>query len=294
MKKSVAVVGATGLVGSYLFSKLKKQEKDGHPITVVGTGYRQLGRNITHLDLLDFEAVDNFLDTHMPRVLFMPAAFTNVDLCQSDAMAYRMNVLATKYIIELASHRNCKVVFFSSGYVFDGTKSSFYDTDDAPNPLNNYGVQKLKGEMYTMSNPSNLVIRTMGVFGKETARKNFVYSVLDNMATGKTVHVPDDQYMCPIHASALAEVAIRMVEMNECGIVHVNGETCVSKYEFAKMITDMMDVDNGFLRPVSTENLRQPALRPSNACMTNTYSFDYRHMLNLKQGLKRVAYELFG
>lgn len=294
MKTSVAVVGASGLVGSYLYSILKKREIDGQPITVVGTQYSQVQRGLRYLDITNYEEVDEFLETHLPKVIFIPAAVTNVDKCETDSNTYVTNVVAMRYLLSLCNHRNIKPVFFSSGYVFSGNENKLYTEDDTPLPINQYGQQKFIIENVVLENPSGLVIRTMGVFGKETARKNFAYAVSDNILLGKDVYVPVDQYMCPIHAAALAEIAVRLVEIDDTGIRHVNGDTVVSKFEFAKMLVDEFRLDKTKLVGVDSKKLKQPAKRPMYATLKNSMPFDFSYMVNLRQGIGRMVYERFG
>ena len=294
MKTSVAVIGASGLVGGYLFSMLKKRESDKRPISVVGTQCGQSQRGLVHLDIADYEEVDDFLSTYLPKVIYLSAAVTNVDRCETDPQTHKLNVTSTKYILSLCKMRNIKPVFFSSGYVFSGEDNKLYAEDDLPMPINQYGQQKFIVENAVLSNPYGLVIRTMGVFGKEAARKNFAYSVSDNILLGKTVYVPDDQFMCPIHAAALSEIAIRTVDIGDTGIRHVNGDTTVSKYEFAQQLVREFRLDASKLVGVSSSKLRQVAKRPKYSTLENSRPFDFSYMVNLRQGIGRMAYERFG
>jgi len=72
--------------------------------------------------------------------------------------AMRSNVYGTYNVFDFCDYMDASLVYFSTEYVFDGTRGNYRPTDK-PNPVNYYGETKLAGEIITLSKPSNMVIR---------------------------------------------------------------------------------------------------------------------------------------
>jgi dTDP-4-dehydrorhamnose reductase len=163
----------------------------------------------------------------------------------------------------------CRVIFFSSSYVFDGNSAAPYTVWDTPHPLQQYGIHKLISEKAVLSNQENVVIRTVGVFGDEDARKNFACQVLDSLSAGEPIHVPEDQTFNPIESNNLANLSVRMAESGFSGLLHIAGQEVVSKYDFALDVAQMFSLDRSMIHPVSGHK-RGTAIRPKNACLVNS------------------------
>lgn len=287
MVKRWAVIGASGLVGSALQKELKKRKE-----AVVGTFCSTVVPDAKHLDIQDYDAVDQFVAIERPNVAFVPAAIANVDRCETDKLTHKINVRDTVYLIQALNDVGAKVVFFSSGYVFDGTQGS-YIPDDSPNPINLYGVQKVKTELATIeSSPNNLIVRTIGVFGKEEARKNFAYQVHDALVAKRTIYVPNDQWMSPIHAEDLASLSINAAN-NTRGIVHIVGNYSCTKYHFALEVAKMFGLSDEFIVPLSSEEMKQKARRPKMCILSHgqrsSYSLPYPDFID---GLRKFRDEM--
>ena len=140
MSDTVLVVGASGLVGSALFREFKPC------VPVIGTYCRSVAPTLIHLDLRDQAEVRSVLRNVRPSVVLCPAAEPNVELCEADPVATgRTNVEGLRNLLVATAEIRALLVYFSSEYVFDGTKGS-YSEDDVCAPLNTYGRQKLECE----------------------------------------------------------------------------------------------------------------------------------------------------
>lgn len=280
--KTVAVVGASGLVGSYLYNAIGFNRR----FNVVGTQNSQ-EQDLYQLDMRDRDGVDAFLYNYRPNIVLIPASDPNVEQCQVDETTYELNVWDTLYLADRVLNNGGRVVFFSSSYVFDGMKEELYTVSDIPNPLNMYGQQKLKVETELLKKYNSTVVRTVGVFGKEERQKNFAYQVVNALSTGRKVYVPYDQFMNPIHAAYLAKGVVSLLEMEEHGLFHLAGNDCVSKFEFAQMIAREFNLNYNDVVGVSSEDMKQKAKRPTNACLYNSLLVDG----SLKKHIERFTYE---
>lgn len=261
MTQKVLVVGGFGLVGSELYRQLKRQGFE-----VYRSHHRRIpysnGKRV-HINLCNETTFGMALADVKPDIVYLCAAYTNVDECETDPIAFEVNVKGTLRFIEECHRRGIRVVFYSSSYVFDGEAPYPYTEDDYPRPLNKYGLWKLEAEGYVLSKPNGMVIRTVGVFGEEG--KNFKARIL-NLSDADTVYIPDNQYVTPIHAKDLAKYSVQVEQTGYNGIINIAGLADTTKYYWAKMIRVHAKKSTYNIFPTSEPN--QKACRPKNGTLT--------------------------
>lgn len=227
----ILVVGGYGLVGTEVYNYLKLRKND-----VIRSHYKRTpytGKKKCHINLLNESTFGMALADVKPDVVYLCAAYTNVDKCEFEPYAFDVNLTGTLKFVEECQRRDIRVVFYSSSYVFDGTKESAYTEEDCPHPINRYGSFKLEVEAYVLDRPDGLVIRTVGVFGDDD--KNFRSRMLA-LSDDFQAYIPNNQYMNPIHAKDLAMWSVELEQGGISGIVNVAGTVGLSKYEWAKAI----------------------------------------------------------
>ena len=181
------------------------------------------------------------------------AAWTDVDGAESDpAGAERTNVEGTRNVAALGA----PVVYFSTDYVFDGTKREPYVESDEPRPLSVYARTKLEGEREVRD---GWIVRSSWLFG--WTGTNFVRTMLRLGAERDEVSVVADQVGCPTYVGHLAD-ATREVLSLPGGVWHLAAEGECSWAEFARAIFEEADVDCR-VREITTEELGRPAPRPA-------------------------------
>lgn len=251
------IIGARGLVGTALRKYL--------PSALCGISVETKEKNEVYTDITKYESLFKVFSSYRPQVVYLSAAITHVDKCE-DAGTNIVNVRGATTVLRLCEMFDAKLVYFSSSYVFDGKKKLPYLPQDDPNPLNNYGKQKLVMEnLILQSDAPSLILRTVGVYGEERLKKNFAKQVISAVFKGQKVYAPVDQQMNPILSDDLAKVAIRLAEKHR-GIWHVAGDECISKYEFARRIASYFSFEN-LIHGVTTSEMNQKAIRPENGCL---------------------------
>lgn len=251
------IIGARGLVGSALAKKI--------PDALLGINLEPKEKNQVYIDLAKYETLFKVFSTYRPQVVYLAGSIAHVDKCE-DLGTSLVNVKGAIETLRLCESFEAKLVFFSSSYVFDGEKKEPYSTLDVANPVNMYGHQKLTVENTILkSKLPSLIIRTVGVYGPERLNRNFAKQVVSNVFKGQKVICPNDQKMNPILSTDLARITIKLAE-KQTGIWHVAGDTCLTKYEFAKRIAKSFSLD-GFVEGVTTEEMKQAAKRPKNGCL---------------------------
>lgn len=250
----VLVTGAGGMLGHELVDTFGDHE-------VTGTTHAEL-------DVTDRAAVIECFDALRPDVVLHGAAWTAVDACEADPdRAWAVNALGTRHITEAARRHRTRVVYFSTDYVFDGTKDSPYVEWDEPAPRSVYGRSKLAGERECDDDAT--ILRISWVCGFHGA--NMVKTILRLAAEHPTLSFVDDQIGHPTFAADAAAMTRRLVEDHRTGLFHVTNQGAVSWFEFARAVLDAAGQDPRRVEPIATHDLRpaRPAPRPANSVLDN-------------------------
>lgn len=163
------------------------------------------------LDITQPGLVSEFLAHNPMDVIINCAAYTQVDQAECDAtQANLVNHLAVRDLAQIVKNQGGFLVHFSTDYVFDGQHKIPYSEQDAPKPINQYGVSKLKGEQAMLAiNPPGLVVRTSGLFSP--FGRNFVTTILRLAQQQTTLNVVEDQVFSPTSALDLAHAILTLL-----------------------------------------------------------------------------------
>lgn len=283
MVKNVSFLysGKDGQLG-LCFSQLGPYAKE-HDIELIGLGRKEL-------DITDVDQVKRALNIHKPQVFFNFAAYTQVDLAESEPeKAGLVNCLGPAILAQECKKRNILLVHISTDYVFDGTKSGPYTVEDEPNPINVYGKTKLEGERAIAENTDEyLIIRTSWVFSRHG--QNFFKTMIRLGKEKDELSIVDDQRGGPTYAPHLArfsfELALKtMQEKKGWGLYHFSGSPFVSWYEFAQAIFIADGKRAPKLNRVTSDKFITKASRPKNSCLQNNLNLSN----NLwKEGIQEI------
>jgi len=262
------IVGAKGQVGSQMKRAL---EAEGGPGRVLATA-REPEAGWLQLDLAelsDAAQADAVLRDHALDMILCVGGMTFVDGCEAEPdVAHRINARGPAVLAAYARGRGLPFVYFSTEYVFDGTLENAgpYAEDAETRPLSVYGRSKLDGEHGVFEAHSQaLVIRTTVVYGPDERRKNYVYSLMKNLAAGTPMMVPEDQVSTPTYNRDLARATLGLVAAGESGVFNVCGPELMGRMQFARSVAERLGLDASLLRGVKTAELKQAAARPLHA-----------------------------
>jgi len=264
----ILVTGSNGLLGQKLVDALR----DDAGVELIATGRgpdrtpNPLGHRYHAVDYTIQSDVDHVFEATRPEVVIHGAAMTNVDACETDPEACRLqNITATRHLIEAAKRHGCHFVFLSTDFIFDG-KSGPYREEDAPAPLSVYGHSKLDGEHLVMN--ARLakwsIARTIIVFGVAPglSRSNVILWAKGALEKGQPIKVVDDQWRMPTLAEDLADGCIRIAKQGASGIYHLSGPDGMSILELVMRVGAFFKLDTSVVTPVKSDTLGQPAARP--------------------------------
>jgi dTDP-4-dehydrorhamnose reductase len=162
--------------------------------------------------------------------IFNCIAYTQVDKAEEEKeAAFAINAIFPE---KLASSR-CKLIHYSTDYVFDGNSTKVYNEDAFASPLSVYGQTKLEGEKRILNkNKEALIIRTSWVYGQ--GKMNFAEAVLNNMMQKEEVRVTSDQFNKTTSSHDLAEATMHLLD--QVGIFHFANEGVLNRFVFAEEI----------------------------------------------------------
>jgi dTDP-4-dehydrorhamnose reductase len=271
------IFGATGLLGAAFL-----REWQGDEVVRLG---------VEHLDIRDSDRVRQVVEETRPDWVVLAAAYTDVDGCESNSeLAFAVNRDGAINVAEAAKRYGAKLLFISTDYVFDGTKTTPYEAGDARNPQSVYGRTKAEAEVRLLETiPSCCIVRTSWLFG--VGGKCFPDTILKLAATRPVLDVVDDQRGCPTYTIDLARAIVELCRKDAAGIVHVTNSGHCSWFEFAQEIVKGAG-SAAVVRPVSSQQMARPAPRPAYSVLSGASRNRYGiHMPAWQDALRRYLAE---
>jgi dTDP-4-dehydrorhamnose reductase len=287
MNQLVNIIGANSAIGSYLYNEFKRYfEINGTYHT-----YRLAPENV-YLDITNSSLLESVLLQFNNSTVIILSAVKDIKQCEEDyRYAMRINVQPVQNIIEIVEKKRLKIklIFFSSDYVFEGTKGN-YTVEDKQNPQTNYGRTKAAAErMLMFSNIEYKIIRISAVMGPRTT---FFVWLLDVLKKCGMAELYSNIYFTPTPINFLA-LAVKEIIYNfdflPDKILHVSGDQRLSRYDFAQKIQRLIHT-NAKLIPVEKnigDNIQidlslvqSEYIRRLNTRSLDDYLFDLLNVIN--------------
>ncbi len=296
--KRILICGANGLLGQRLALMLSSQTE----YEVLHTSHHRSFvfdnrlLDYTQLDITRKSDVKSLVSSFHPDVIMNAAAATNVDWCETHREeAWKVNVVGVEHLIEAARKVGARLIHVSTDYVFDG-KSGPYKEDDRPNPLSYYGKSKLAAEnALRISDIPYAIVRTIVVYGAGiNVKENFPLWVFNSLRAGKRIRCVEDQISNPTSVNDLAFAVLKIFELNKTGIYHVCGSERLSRYEFARRVAEVFELDPELIERARTSDLQQIAPRPMVTGFITLKAESELHLkpMDTRQGLTLMKREL--
>lgn len=271
----VFVTGVGGQLGHDVMNELHKRghEGIGSDIAPQYSG-AQDGSAVTvmpymPLDITDAAAVSRVLREVKPDAVVHCAAWTAVDAAEdveNQSKVRAINAEGTANIAEVCKELDCKMVYISTDYVFNGQGETPWQPDCKDYaPLNFYGQTKLEGELAVSSRLEKyFIVRIAWVFGKNG--KNFIKTMLKLGETHDTLRVVSDQIGTPTYTLDLSRLLVDMIETEKYGYYHATNEGgYISWYDFARAIFRAAGMNVNVLPVTTAEYGESKAKRPFNS-----------------------------
>ena len=255
--KKILVTGANGQLGQCL-QKISSQFEE----------FEFIFTDSETLDITIKEEVNDFFWQNAPDFCINAAAYTAVDLAETDVeKAFLVNADGTENLAEACSENNAQFIHVSTDYVFDGENNLAYTEEDFTNPLGVYGASKLAGDELALEvNPCSVILRTSWVYSE--FGKNFVKTMLNLFATKDELNIVADQFGQPTNANDLAEAIMKIIKSEKItpGIFNFSNLGRISWFDFAEKIAGLSEAKIK-LNAIETSQYPTPAKRPKNSVL---------------------------
>lgn len=266
------VTGVGGQLGFDVVNELKKR------------GYNAVGSDILdevsseceyiRLDITDSDAVEKVISKVNPDVVIHCAAWTAVDAAEDEkniSKVRAINVDGTQNIADVCKKLECKIIYISTDYVFNGHGTEPWQPDCKDyEPLCIYGQTKLEGELAVANTLDKyFIVRIAWVFGVNG--KNFIKTILNVGRKYDTVRVVNDQIGTPTYTYDLARLLVDMAESEKYGYYHATNEgEFISWYDFTCEIFRQAGYNTKVVPVTTAEYGLSKAARPFNSRLDKT------------------------
>ena len=201
MNKKIVITGGTGRFGALLKQK-KNNDKLFFPTK-------------NELNILNFKSIQKYLLKTKANILIhlaglsRPMAIHDKDIKKS----IDLNIIGTANITKACEEKNIKLIYFSTNYIYPGTKGNYKETDSLL-PVNSYAWSKLGGEASVQLYKNSLILRVC------MTEKPFVHNVaFSNVITSFMYH------------EDVVKILFKLI--NKKGIINIGGSP-MTVYNFVK------------------------------------------------------------
>lgn len=270
--KKIILTGASGQLGKALKKELSKD-------------FEVSAFSKNELDITDFAAVQKICEKLKPDFLVNAAAYTNVDLAESEReLALKINSESVGNLAEICKKNGAKLIHFSTDYVFDGENENGFLENDTTRPINFYGESKLAGEQKIQESSCDFaIVRTSWLFGEG---ENFVTKMLELAQKNNEIKVVSDQIGSPTFTTDLAKATREILECHshtsschsrgsgnpekiEGEIFHVTNSGTANWADFARKIFEIKKLPIKVIN-IATTDFPTPARRPQVSILRNS------------------------
>ena len=219
MKTKILVTGGDGRFSSIL----KKENKKLNLIF----------RNKKQFNILNISSINKEIKKINPKIILHCAGLSrpmNIHEKQI-SKSIDLNIIGTANLVKACEKNNIKIIYFSTGYVYEGKKGN-YSEHDPVKPFNKYAISKLGGECSVSMYQNSLILRITMTEKPFLHKKAFI-----NLKSNFMFH------------EDLVEMLPKLV--NKKGIINVGGKS-QSIYNFARKFNSKVK------KVVAKKNIRLP------------------------------------
>ncbi len=270
--KKLLVTGASGFLGWNICQSAKREwEIFG---TVFSHHVEIAGVNIVKVDLTDFDALKKIFQEIHPDAVIHTAAKSEPNFCQTNwAESKKINVDASIYIAKLCADSSIPCVFTSTDLVFDGLNAP-YREEDPVCPVNMYGEQKVLAEEGMLKyHPMVAICRMALMFDiPGPGAKSFIQPMIEAVREGRELRLFVDEFRTPVSVKAAVSGIFLALE-KVCGLIHLGGIERISRYDFGRLLMDVLDIQTAKVLPCEQKDIVMAAPRPPDVSLDSSKAF---------------------
>ena len=248
------ILGAEGQLGRAMSSQLKQEN------------VKFIALNRAQLDVTSRSDIQKWFGKEVPNVVLNAAAWTNVDLAESEEeSALLVNAFGPKLLAEESAKIGAKFVQISTDYVFSGESAIPWNESEDLSPVSAYGRTKAQGERFVLEayQAGSFIVRTAWLYSPWG--KNFVKTVaMVARDESRNIDVVNDQIGQPTSAMDLAHQILRLINSGAVpGIYHGTNSGQATWFDLARLVFGLLGEDKGRVIPVTSSHFPRPARRPN-------------------------------
>ncbi len=237
--------------------------------------------------------MQNIITANKPDVVIHLAALSLPNYCElNKEECNSVNIHGTENIIAACKSINAYLLFASTDFVFNGENGP-YKEDDKMDPVNYYGISKMKAEELCMASGLQFsIVRLCSVYGKSLSGKHrgVVMWVKENLTNKEPLKVFIDQVRTPTYVDDVVKAIISISEKKLTGIYHIAGEETLTPYAMALKTADFLGLDKNLIEKVTSATFEEAAKRPPVTGLIidkakNELPFE---PINFEEGLKKM------
>lgn len=270
----VALTGSDSMVGSRI-TELLHNKIEFIPIKQA------------QMDITDKNKVFSVLNSIEFDIFLHLAAYTNVDAAEKNKeFVYKVNALGTQNIFEIVSLKKKKMIYISTGFVFDGNNPP-YTEKSIPKPISIYGETKYQGEQ--LLNNEAMIVRFDYPYRNEyNLKKDFVRGIIEALKEGRKLSMVTDSLITPTFVDDIAQGLHYLIYHYSPEIYHLVGRNCLSPYEAGMIIAKICKLNSSLITGTTySKYFDGRAKRPQFAKITSIKN-TFTQMKSFEEGLQII------
>jgi dTDP-4-dehydrorhamnose reductase len=267
IEKRILVLGASGFLGS----NLRQIYSGSHNIFFASSSFDvELSPRDTLVTSYDTETLLRLVDILRIDVILNCVGFTDVEACESNPILNkRLNLDLPIMLDTVCRKTGAKLIQISTDH-YSSDEQIPRDEEALMIPVNQYGSLKLQADKVLLLNPTTLVVRTNFFGFNPSARPKLLDWAKERLENGETVEGFNDVYFTPISVSVLGSMLMRLIDLDEVGLIHAVGQESLSKFEFLRMLSDALSCEPTQVISQSIKNSFLQTPRPNFLSLSNS------------------------
>lgn len=244
MAEKWLITGSGGQLGSVLMRHLAQRDAETIGLTSV-VGPQPERARCVRADLTDATLLCEIIRSHRPAVIVHAAAVTSIQVAyEKPDVTQRVNVDATRTLVELASEIGARIAFTSTDLVFDGSSAPYLESD-AVSPLSVYARSKVQAEQIVLGYALGVVVRPALMYGLPAVSRPTTFLLqLESLRTGEPLKLFEDEFRTPIWLEDAAEATRVAAASDYHGILHLGGPERLSRLEMGHLMAEALGMAN--------------------------------------------------
>lgn len=264
------ITGAGGQLGSVLMRLLAQRGSETIGLTSANGPQPDVGSCIRG-DLNDAMALREIVRSHRPYIIVHAAAVTSIQVAyEKPDLTQRVNVDATRTLVELATKIGARIAFTSTDLVFDGSSAPYRETDSG-SPLSVYARSKVEAEKIVLAYDRGVVVRPALMYGLPTVNRPTTFlQQIESLRTGRPLKLFEDEFRTPIWLEDAADATRIVAASDYHGILHLGGTERLSRLEMGRIMAEALGISSPSIVPSRQSDMQFAEPRPADVSLDSS------------------------